>query len=218
MKVRNDQMLWLAVCLWSSSVTVGLSQPDHRVSADDVRGTKVLLSVSHSLKQETVGNQLPRDIAQALQRVNVKVLRVLDVTTCYLCGVKTNYAEQLVLLDCQGGDPVTVLKDIPNRGAAMVFQDGNFKQGLPNPRMNEFRKPETVKLPSDHILVCWGSMEHTRMDADLPRYRAMPELAVEFRKPPPASGGSAGSAKLFPKPGHTLLEIYLLTGAGLPVD
>jgi hypothetical protein len=70
------------------------------------------------------------------------------------------------------------------------------------------------QIPADYAFMAWGTGNLERYRQDMERLPKLKEVNFVYTPPPAGAGGGAGSATLTPAAGHTLLEVFILTGAG----
>ena len=119
----------------------------------------------------------------------------------------------LMLLDCGRKEPAEALKAIPYRLAGIVFLDGRYERALPVGQPPKWLvTAKAGQVPAHYAFKRWGSALGERLE-DQARFKALRGVKVEIT-PPSGASGNGGCAKLTPAEGHTLLEVFLLSGAG----
>jgi RNA polymerase sigma factor (sigma-70 family) len=157
------------------------------------------------------------EVLAALRAAGLDVLQVLSVAQGGLNQGGLVY-ESLILLDGKGKETEQALASVPYFFAGVVFQDGDYQRGLPMPK-NQLPKgwDKQPPVPAAYAYKQWGVGNWQEREPDLQRYKTL--AAVKVESVPEAGGGagrggSAGCVMLKPTPGHTLLEVFLVTGAG----
>jgi len=226
-RIRMLALLSTAVCLsavvvglpiyqaWATNLTPtdGAAVPEQAPKdlPEEVRGQKVLVhfafySPKPPGKEETTKAE---EVRSALKKAKVSLVKVVSEEENNGQG-QSYYA--MLLLDCKGQVPKKALADIPHCGGGIVFQDGNYQEGLP--------VSSDVKgmIPARWGYVFWGGTERRiggRFDRDMERFKKIPGLKMQIHDTNDGTPGSGISARLTAEPGKkTLLEIFLLTGAG----
>jgi RNA polymerase sigma factor (sigma-70 family) len=195
--------------------------------AELTRGEKVLVSfnkwgafIGPNPREEDLARArkaVHEEIAAAVTKAGADIVRVCGES---VSGVAGREYSAMMLLDCRGQPPEKVLVDVPYRFAGVVFQDGGYLRGMPVESSSRFRPGiKTGQVPAAYGYKTWGAMEGRQCEADLARFSTLEGVKVEFEGAPFGSGGGGGHVRLTPAPGHTLLEVFLLTEAGfLMVD
>lgn len=176
---------------------------------EDLRGQRVLVdcrfySPNPPGKEQTAKAE---EVRSALQKANVRLVKILsekeESTACW------TYMAML-LLDCKGQLPSKALADMPSYcPGGIVFQDGNYQEGLP--------LGEKAKTPAPWGYAGWSAPERSiggKFDRDVARFEKIPGLKLKYLDTNDGTPGSYISAQLTAEAGKkTLLEIFVLTEA-----
>lgn len=152
-------------------------------------------------------------VLQAIQSAGVNVLRVVRVSDR---NARYEYSS-LLLLDCKGQSPEKVLRALPYFLTGVVFQDGQYSKGLPVDLESKWLvTAKKGQVSAAFAFYNRGGSAYANLqqgEQDVKRFQTLDAVNVEATAPAGAAG-SGWSAKLTPRAGHTLLEVFLLTEAG----
>lgn len=196
--------------------------------AEMVKGEKVLVKFWHyplvdhpnrpSDDDITAGRKKIGDkIAQALKGANVEAVRFLWGQDGQEGADRSSYSA-MMLLDCKGTRPEKALADVPYRIAGIVFKDGVYERALPVEAESKWLiTAKKGQVPARYAFYSRGGSAFAELQQgqqDVERFGKMAELKVDAIPPLRGAAGGGWSAKLTPAEDHTLLEVFILTGAG----
>ena len=213
-------LLFAFVCAGVTEAAVDTAASTITNVSELIKGSKVLMAF-HVYPviplSDLKTNPTPDDYAKAKTTVHDRLfaaLKAADIDVAYI-PFETHGAEMgltysaMLLLDCKGQEPSAALKAVPFRGAGIVFSEGHYRRGLP--------ADSCPKIPAPHAFRQGGTGNMAQVREEKERWARLQAVKMQVLPEPPGgagAGGSAGQVILTAVRGHTLLEVFLLTGAG----
>jgi len=213
----------LSGLLAAPAMAAGASSANKDEMAKLIRGQKALVSfvLWPCAKLEGAGGPAPEAIAAGQKAAHEAVLGGLKAAGVAVVKVlarsdarkdRLTYSS-LLLLDCGKKDPEAALKTVPHVLAGIVFMDGRWERAIPVAKTPHEAIAKVGQVPEPYAYKVWGAMERLAAPAEQQRLRSMKELKVETM-PSSGASGDFGVVKITPGEGHTLLDAFLLSGAG----
>lgn len=195
--------------VWVASTTKGQAEkPKEKSKADvpaELKGEKILAAFDidgHSRDKARIKRQAEKTV-KAIEKSGNRVVKQ------YSSGW---YGTGMFLLEPQKKDAAKALSELPQFRGAMVFQDGNYREGI------GFKHSKGILVPEDGAFLEYGSSAAAResMEEAFQKLGKTQRLVVQKAGKAAWASDQGGSTylKLTSSAGKSLLEIFLATEAG----